>query len=163
MNRYLLICLLIFLYSCKEDKKNVDFEKPLITYDFDFPDTVFVGKKYNGNLYYKGNLDTIVDNFDDKENYRYAYYIMRISNNINISTKNLRKLDLDSLGAQSNGKIPLFNIEFPEEGIYYLDGIISDYVYMKTDKKNKNGEPLERNIAHESRANHKVIVIESIK
>jgi hypothetical protein len=31
---------------------------------------------------------------------------------------------------------------------------------MKTDKKNAKGEPMVRNIAHESRATHKVVVID---
>ena len=162
MTKYLFIFFIsFFLISCRNEKNNKVKKNIAITYSFDFPDTVYVGKKYNGYLYYKGKLDSIVDNFDDLRKVRYCYYLMRKSNDINISMNDLIKLNLDSLGALKNGEIPLFDVEFSKAGVQYLDGIISDFVYIDTDIKNSEGEKMVRNIADEIRATHKIVVIDN--
>jgi hypothetical protein len=167
--RLIILYLFFFLSSCKRKEgsehnngyNSVNRDKEF--YRFEFPDTVYVKKKYDGYLKYRTELDTIVDNFDDFKTPRYAYFLMRKTPNIKYSMDELTKFKLDTLVALYNGEIPLLNIEFHKTGTFYMDGMISDCVLMDEGKKDEKGEELVRMLTYEFRATHKVVVIDSIK
>ena len=71
----------------------------------------------------------------------------------------LKHIIKDTFGALNNREIPLPNIEFGKTGVFYIDGIINDYVVIDLNKKNKDGVGLVREIEDEERLTHKVVVV----
>ena len=168
--RLITFYLIIFLslYSCKKKEgselnNRINSVIEIEFYKFEFPDTVYVKKKYDGYLKYRTELDTIVDNFDDLKTPRYAYFLMRKTPNIKYSMEELTKFKLDTLVALYNGEIPLLNIQFNCVGTFYLDGVITDLVFLESEKKGEKGQELVQIVSNKIRARHKVVVIDSIK
>ena len=130
LQRTILFLILFTFFSCKDsEKKNnqtqdkgrmvkeIDKSKS-INFKIYFPDTVRAGRSYNGKLMYSSDLDTIVTYFGDKENHRYARFMMHTTNNINYTKEYLNKNVKDTFGALKNGEIPFYNINFKNEGVY---------------------------------------------
>lgn len=157
----------IFLISCKKEEK-IEFKNKTIYYDetnvyeFEFPDTVYLKKKYDGYLRYRSELDTIVDHFDNLKLPRHAFFLMRKTDDETYySINELINLKLDTLIALNNGEIPLLNIQFNYEGTFYLDGVITDLVFLESEKKGEKGQELVEIVSNKIRARHRVVVIDS--
>ena len=162
----MLITFFIFLFlSCKSDKKNNlnKMSEKYDIYNFQFPDTVLLNKRYNGFLYYKSSLDTIAANYSDNIKSRFAYLLIKKAKNINYSFKDLDKFQLDSIPSLNNGEFLLMDIHFDSVGVFYIDGKVSDIVLVNINKKDKNGENLIRMINKDFRVMHKVVVVDSLK
>ncbi|SHL93382.1 hypothetical protein [Flavobacterium chilense] len=156
----------VFFNSCKKEvdnnnnnnKRNVLYAEA--QFSFDFPDTVFVNKMYDGNINYKSHLDTITTSFDDTKKNRYIYYAYTKHQDVNYSEDFLKKNTKDTFGARNNRLIPLYGIQFNKLGLNYIDGIIIDEVMIENGSKNSKGEAMTRIITNEFRATHKVVVID---
>lgn len=131
-------------------------------YNFQFPDTVLLNKKYDGNIYFKSSLDTIIANFDENKMSRFAYLLIRKTKNINYSFKDLDRFHLDTIPSLNNGEFLLLDINFDRVGVFYIDGKISDIALINENKEDKNGENLIRMINNDFRVTHKVVVIDSL-
>lgn len=161
------ILLLSFVFSCKKDKINENKKTKNLTetnafVKFNFPDTVYVNKLYNGKIEYKGVLDTITTSFDDKIKSRYISFYMTKTKNIDYEMKQLYKIKLDTFGAIDNRTIPFYDVKFSELGIHYIDGLINDHVTIDTLIRSKPTDKV-RYIENVLRVTHKVFVIESPK
>jgi hypothetical protein len=165
------ICILSFvIFSCKKEvnEKTHLVDKPKesqlfigqnLEYKFVFPDTVYINKKYRGEIIYKSAFDTITTSFDDEKKSRYIKYYFRESDNLNYNDKRLKKNITDTCGAIDSHKIP-FYIKFKKVGTKYVDGIIHDHVFIDTIKGKTKPEDKVRYVEMEMRASHKVIVID---
>lgn len=138
------------------------FEKVLVK--FNFPDTVYRNKSYNGLINYESVLDTTT-NVMEKANGidRYIVYGLRKTKTIDYEFKKLKKVRLDTFGAVNNRAIPFFDIIFTEAGTFYLDGVINEHVTVDTLQRPKKPTDKVRYIENEVRATHKVIVIDEPK
>ncbi|WP_281335982.1 hypothetical protein [Flavobacterium eburneipallidum] len=170
LNKFFLIivvfALQIILFSCKKKEEIVankqetkKYIQKRIEYKIEFPDTVYLNKLYNGVVKYKSVLDTITTSFDDKKKNRYSVFYLTIVDKPDRDYKHLKKI-AKKFGADNNREISIYDIKFTKTGIYYIDGIINDFVVIDENKKNKNGEELVRLIENEERVIHKVVVIE---
>ncbi|PKQ46765.1 hypothetical protein [Confluentibacter flavum] len=165
LNIKLIACIIIFslnLISCrKEENKKIKSraEMAYIEFEFDFPDTVYLNKKYHGEIKYKSGFDEIITTFNDKHKNRYTRFIAaKTTSDINYSVERLRKIATDTFGAIDNRTIPFYDIKFSKLGVNYIDGIINDIVLIVPKDTDKNEYyPLLRN---EIRATHKVFVID---
>lgn len=129
-----------------------------MSFIFDFPDTVFVNKEYNGIIIYKNILDTIttdLSNHQDSIKNRYITYALAKTKDLKNSTESLRKIAIDTFGAVDYRTIPLFKIKFNEIGVHFIDGFITDNGYIELSEKDSL-----RIITNEFRVAHKVVVIE---
>lgn len=131
-----------------------------IHYKFDFPDTVYVNEKYNGRLYYESVYDSITTVFENKEKDRYVLLSMLITNSIDYDLSHLLNKVKDTFGAVDNRVIPLRDISFPKQGVFYIDGIINDGVYIDLQRKDEKGDNLLRWLELNVRATKKVVVID---
>jgi hypothetical protein len=173
--------LILIAYSCKRNDDNLQktgtleqkqkltnkkFANNVVQFEFEFPDTVYVNKPYNGKIKYKGILDTITTqfNFDSgASKRRYINFIFTKTKNINYNNKHLKTIAHDTIGAFDHNTILLSDIKFTQIGINYIDGIINDNAFIYLNIKDKNGESLARSITDEVRATHKIVVIEKPK
>jgi hypothetical protein len=161
-----LVFLFVFLLSCKKEIQNRKIEKfkkyskeATISFEFNFPDTVYINRSYDGEIKYKSTLDTIITTFGDSKKNRYTRFIMRKSKYVKYDF-NILKLNIkDTFGALNNRVIPFYNIKFNELGIHYIDGIINDIVYIDTVTSKRKNSDLVRLIENEVRVTHKVVVI----
>jgi hypothetical protein len=178
--RVLIIIVLIALqifFSCKKDdngngkNKNLmqergntkKFSNDVVEFEFDFPDTVFINKPYNGKIKYKGVLDTITKQFNlegESANSRYIIYSFIKTKSIDYDEEYLSKIAVDTIGAIDNNTILLSNIKFTKLGTYYLDGIINDNAIINLMKRDNDGDDVSRSITNEVRATLKVFVID---
>jgi len=169
-NIYLTSILFLIFISCfekeKQNKQNyseIDLKKgDKIDYKIDFPDTIYVGKLYNGVIYYKSILDTVTTSFENKEKERYTIlYLKLLSKYIydEFEYENFKKTSKLIFGADDNTKITFKNIKFDSIGTFYINGVILDFVYIDLNKKNENGEDLLRLIEKQEEIIHKVVVI----
>ncbi|MFN3968877.1 hypothetical protein [Flavobacterium sp.] len=159
--RVILLFVSLVIFSCKK-KDAIETKKHTqerIKYKVQFPDTVIVNKPYNGVIKYQSSLDTVTTTFDDKKKNRYVLFFMTITQNPNYDEKHLKQIFSDTFGASNNREIDIENIQFNKPGIFYIDGIINDYVVIDLDKKNKEGTKIVREIEDEKRVTHKVVVI----
>jgi len=160
--------LVLTLFSCKKDNnkgtENINNEiqtsiSKKVEFKFLFNDTVYLNKKYTGEILYKGLLDTISNKVGTKGDVsRFIEYHYRLSNTIDYSVNFLEtKIKLDTVSAVSVDTIPFYNIKFTKLGVNYIDGIIDDGAYLA----NYYEDGKMRVIANRTRATHKVIVIDS--
>ncbi|WP_318640570.1 hypothetical protein [Flavobacterium ardleyense] len=168
----IIICIQLFV-GCKNiqketitgkdsSKNNLMYKNDIVSYQFIFPDTAYVGKSYDGKIKYQGILDSITTKFEFDEN-KTSRYVNFLSTITEKDVKNMEQLTMqkiDTIGALDNNTILLSDIKFKKTGTFYIDGIISDVVYIPTNKKDKDDDSLFRKIANDSRATHKVVVIE---
>ncbi|WP_147406591.1 hypothetical protein [Flavobacterium endophyticum] len=162
----------LFIVSCKENlnkeketiNKKTDslktFKNDIVEFDFDFPDTIYINKIYNGKINYRSVLDTITTTFDNEQKSRYILFYMKRTKSINYKIEELKKMKLDTFGATDNRTIPIYGIKFTELGVHYLDGIINDHIAIDTLISSKKPNDKVRYIENEVRATHKVIVVE---
>lgn len=160
------VCMLqLVFFSCKRkefintvEKNQKEFVQKQIKYWIEFPDTVYVDQSYSGIIKYKSVLDTITTSFDDKKKKRYVLFYLTLVKKPDSDYKHLKKI-AKIIGADNNSEIPIDEIKFTDSGVYYIDGIINDYVVIDINKKDKNGVALVREIENEERVTRKVIVI----
>ena len=159
--------ILLILFSCKDNQstKNESSKKNVAKITtafvkFIFPDTVYIDKLYNGEIKYKGVLDTITTSFYDDKKSRYISFYMTKTRNIDYDIKQLYKIKLDTFGAVDNRTIPFYDVKFTELGVHYIDGIINDHVTIDTLTRPKKSTDKVRYIENVLRATHKVVVIE---
>lgn len=166
---FLIIVAVLTLASCKKETTRIEVdiqvpevEKDPIQYVFNFPDTVYINQSYNGTILYESILDTITTSFEDNLYHRYVIFCMKKTNTIDYTLKELKKMELDSTGADNHRQISLYNIKFTEKGVQYIDGIIVDEVIFDTPENTESTtkDSLFRYITNEVRAIHKVVVIE---
>ncbi len=163
---FLIISFFLVLCSCKKDstkeivnQKTNEIKKEL-EYTIDFPDTLLVNKEYDGVIYYKSVLDTIITTFGDSKTNRYARFILVTSKRPSISYEELKSKVKDTFGALNNREIPFYRIKFNEPGEYYIEGLINDIVLIDTIKDVKDENNMIQLIQNEEIVLHKVIVIE---
>jgi hypothetical protein len=125
-----------------------------------FPDTVFKNSKYDGEIFFISQLDTVTTIFTDKEKDRYVIANVLITDNVNYDHKHLKKLAKDLYGAVDNRHIPLNDLIFSNTGDYFIDAIVNDGVYIDLGQKNIDGEELLRLLEVEVRVTKKVVVID---
>ncbi|TRW89328.1 hypothetical protein [Flavobacterium sp. GT3R68] len=156
-----------FFVSCKQENKILKGKKPPkahftsysgdgSSWDLYFPDTIFLNRKYNGRIVYKGVLDTITTSFDDKHS-RYIQAVMMTSDKLNIDFKTLRKTAKDTFGANNYREINFYDISFKKPGINYIHGYIIDHLFLEA-KGTKPEDSLVRMIEKEVTLNCKVYV-----
>jgi hypothetical protein len=141
-----LILILTLLISCqkKEKKKTLNrLQTAYVEFKVDFPDTVKLNKTYDGVIYFKSGLDSVITTFGDKKKNRYARFIVAKTHERINDVEELRKVVVDTFGALSNRKIPFYDIKFNKPGTYYLQGIIDDIVLIDT--ADTEFKPLLRN------------------
>jgi hypothetical protein len=157
-----LTTILLVLISCKEEKKTTKKDKIAIReISIIFPDTVYINTWYNGKINYKNNLDTLTTEIRKlQKNTRFLRYTLITTKDINYNDEHLKKIVNDTCIAENNRLIPIYSIRFDKLGINYIDGIITDEVYISHGAKSKNGKPMDRLIIHETRLTKRVIVID---
>jgi len=166
--------LLLITFSCKKELSNTDdvqkrlnhkqvSEKGSAEFVFEFPDTVFINKIYNGKILYKGIFDTITTSFNDEKKSRYiSYYMTQSKNKIN-NLEQFYKIKLDTFGAINNRIIPFYDIKFKELGTFYIQGFINDHVLIDSIIGESNPTDEARYVEKIVIASHKVIVINKPK
>lgn len=169
--RSLFMCLgiIVFFTNCKkdlrdkdvvEDKKvSIELENK-IWYEIDFPDTVYINEKYDGDINFISAFDSVTSEFGNRDKYRYVFTALTINHDIKYDFNYLKKIVKDTFGAIDNRKIPIRNLSFPKKGVHYIDGLINDAVFIDLHMKDEDGEDLIRWIENEVRITKKVIVIE---
>ncbi len=162
----LIILGVTLLYSCngriKSNDLNQDqiyYDEKRITYDIDFPDTVYINEENYGLVNYKSHYDSIITKFGDKDTNRFARLIVTTTNNIDYNYEYLKSIVADTFGAYDNRSI-YFMLKFTKTGIFYMDGFINDLVLINLHTKDKEGFELTRWLEDEVRITKKVIVIE---
>lgn len=168
--KVIIISLLIStaIFSCKNEphteekiiKKTAKNNFLPVTVDFEFPDTVYINKLYDGKIKYWSVLDTITTSFDDPQKIRYISFYMTKTQSINYEDEDLYKVKLDTFGALDHNTIPFYDIKFSELGVHYIDGLINDHVIIDTLPKIRNPDDKVRYIEKVVRATHKVVVID---
>lgn len=168
--RLITIIFALILFGCKEKVKisnePIRFEdislKDIdgIWCEINFPDTVYKNEKYNGEVLFISQLDTITTVFTDKQKDRYVIVNVLITDDVNYSHEYLKEQAKDIYGAIDNRHVPLDDLIFPNVGDYYIDAIVNDAVYIDLKKKNSEGEELLRLIEKEVRVTKKVVVID---
>jgi len=152
----------LVLLSCntqhKEYESNPKEIRESIEYSIEFPDTVFPNQVNDGTIYFKSTLDAIITTFGDKRKHRYARFIITTTQNVDYDFKQLKLAVKDTFGALNNKEIPFYDIKFPKEGVYYIDGIINDIVLLDTIKNSKPDDKIEL-VQNEVRVTHKVTVL----
>lgn len=164
--KILLFISALFFSSCKkelkenQEKVNLKTKAGYNKIAFDFPDTIFINEKYDGQINYKNILDTITTSLENPKKYRSIYYYCLKTKSI-YKESQLKLMITDSLITDNNRNIPLFDISFDKLGVNYLDGIIEDKVMIDTTIiKNRKKEPYVRVITNQFRATKKVVVID---
>ncbi len=158
---------ILTILSCKKDTEKIDHKKKKnienkIKYKVLFPDTIIKNHSYNGVIKFKSYLDTITTSFDDKSKIRYAIFYLKQVSKIE-SDHNLLKKNAKEFGADNNNQISFFDVKFNSCGLFYIDGIISDFVIIDLKKRDKKGKKMVRYIENEERVIHKVVVIDEPK
>ncbi|WP_413511979.1 hypothetical protein [Myroides odoratus] len=157
----------LFFLGCKKienDRVNKEYEtykiKNFIDYQIKFPDTVYVGIFYEGEINYVSNFDSIIEKFGDERKNRYVFASLLVAKNLEDDIVRLKTVVTDTFGAIDNRLIPIYDISFPTKGNYYIDGIINDAVFIDLNRKDENGENLIRWLEDEVRVTKKVVVID---
>jgi len=145
--------------SKKSDNKIRKISPLPVSVNFEFPDTVYINKLYDGKIKYKCILDTITTSFDDPRKLRYITFYMTKTRSIDYEDKQLYKVKLDTFGALDHNNIPFYDVKFSELGIYYIDGLINDNVIIDTITQIRKPTDEFRYIEKVVRATHKVVVI----
>ena len=162
----LILTFFLTLFSCKKNdskevlNQKIDKVERKIEYTISFPDTLLVGKEYDGNIYYKSVLDTIITTFGNSKVNRYARFILVTSKQPSRTYQELKNKVKDTFGALNNREIPFYRIKFEEPGLYYIEGLINDVVTIDTVTGTKSKNDLIRLIENEEPVIHKVTVIE---
>jgi hypothetical protein len=151
----------LILVSCKQEKKIVDrTAKNNYEITMDFPDTVFLGKGYDGKINYKNVLDTVTTKLLDIKRLRFIEYGFLKTTIINYDYKYLKKNMIDTFTSETNRTIPLYNIYFDKLGVNFIDGIITDQARIDTIMLHDGiMQPRTRIITDEFRVTKKVFVI----
>ncbi len=163
----------IFLALCCKDNKEINNEelinkkiyeesnRKVIEFKIKFPDTLYVNQPKDGVIEYKSILDTLTTTFGGQEKNRYTRFILTTTNDVNYDYKHLKRIVKDTFGAINNRTIPFYNIKFTKPGVYYIDGLINDIVFIDLHSNDSEGNELFRLIENDERVTHKVVVIES--
>ncbi|MGV8992985.1 MAG: hypothetical protein ACOH1O_02700 [Flavobacterium sp.] len=174
MNKFKILFIITFFQlfvGCKNNQKetqnpdvvksNVLNKSDIVSYQFIFPDTVYLDISYNGTIKYNGILDTITTKlkFDMSSKSRYILFAVLMTEKLAENNQELENKKLDTIDATDAHNIQLSKIKFKKLGTFYIDGIIKDEAFISLNKKDKNGETLYRKITNECRATHKVTVI----
>lgn len=171
MKKNIVYCLIVFssfLLSCRENHEKLEVPKILekkkknIDFEVVFPDTVYVNKEYKGKIFYKSILDTITTSFDDEDKKRYTILYVKILQNYSYNDfefSSFKKSSELQYGASNNNEIPFYRIEFDSVGVFYINGVIEDFVYINLKQNDENGKPLRRVVEVQEELLHKVVVI----
>jgi hypothetical protein len=154
----LLILVLVITTSCQKKENHKTHhrkESVYIEFKVDFPDTVKLNQSYDGVIYYKSGLDSVITTFCDKKRNRYSRFLVERTHQKLKDIEELRRKAVDTFGAINNRKIPFYDIKFNKLGANYLQGIIDDIVLIET--KKTESYPLLRN---ENYVIKKVYVVE---
>lgn len=165
----LLLFIVVIAFSCKNDVNlkvngkviNDNLQSNQIKYDFDFPDTLYTGKLYNGVLKYESILDTFTTEFGLENKNRYTRLITHYSNSQNLDVEYLKGVVKDTFGAIDNRTIPFYDVKFSKPGTYYIQGLINDVVVINLFSKDEDGNDLIRFIEYDEPVSHKVVVLEN--
>jgi hypothetical protein len=142
----LLVLVLIVIISCQKKEKPKTLNRDQTAYvefKVDFPDTVKLNQSYDGVIYYRSGLDSIITTFGNKNKNRYSRFIVEKTHQPLKDIQELKKKVVDTFGALNNRKIPFYDIKFDKLGINYLQGIIDDIVLIDT--ADTEFKPLLRN------------------
>lgn len=171
MKYILLLSLLLILFGCKEAGQPTD--KPVsdslerekeFTYKINFPDTVFLNKKNDGEILYESPYDTITDNFSESKQNRYVVF-RTLSNNSYNFPKSLYNDSLQEyrIGAIDNRVIPFYELSFNTTGTYEIVGLINDQILIEPNTKYNSDKNNYRLIERDFPVSFKVVVIDSTR
>ncbi|WP_430614126.1 hypothetical protein [Flavobacterium sp. JP2137] len=162
-----LLCIFFFLLilGCKRNNVEPEFSLPSvinverIQARIDFPDTIYVNQKYDGEILFESHYDSITKVFTNEDKKRYVFVSLALTNRIDYDFNYLKTIVNDTFGAIDNRKIPIYNVSFDYEGVFFIDGIINDAVMINLNQKGEKGEDLGRWLEDEVRVTKKVIVV----
>lgn len=135
-----------FSTSCKHNKKVPDKAKTNnhreYYLDVYFPDTVTINNTYEGNIVYKGILDTITTKlFVEGNSMRLLTLYLKNNKTLIKSSYNhiLKSKEKDTFypSKNENNYDIFFEYKFKNLGINYLEGILEDEVYLNTNDTSK--------------------------
>ncbi|OMQ11773.1 hypothetical protein [[Flexibacter] sp. ATCC 35103] len=159
----ILLIILMLVICCKKNNDNDMVKKKYLkssTISVDFPDTVFIGRGYDGKINYQNGLDTVTTKLLDIKRLRFIEYGFLKTTTINYDYKYLKKNMIDTFTSETNRTIPLYNISFNKLGVNFIDGIITDQVRIDTIMLHDGiMQPRTRIITDEFRVTKKVLVI----
>ena len=163
--KYLLISIFFFSFlSCRKEVDNkmkadvvqTDFMPDI---EFIFPDTVFLNKSYNTLIKYQDReLDTFNikadSELEEDGKARFLFYLLMKTNSITekLTFKNKK---VDTFVSKTNTEVLIKNLKFNKLGLNYIDGLLTDEIYITLDDEDI------RIITKEYRITKKVIVIDS--
>jgi len=143
-NFFYILCpfLMIIFFSCKKtidntfNKKNVDSSDTREYFlDFYFPDTVNIKNVYEGEIIYKGVLDTITPIlFVNDDTLRIVSLYIKDNTKLikNDYEHIIKSQESDTFYPTKEKNKILFKYSFNRLGVNYLEGVLEDEVYIKT-------------------------------
>ena len=127
-----LIVVLCFI-SCKDDSpvskgmiKIVPKKESFSKTNFNFPDTVELNKVYKGKIFYASLFDTL--NLKKGKDRFVSFYVN--SDNKRLTFQQLMKVKHDTFYIQKD--TIFFDISFKKRGSNYINGFVSDEVYIES-------------------------------
>jgi|SRR5690606_6872236 len=152
---------ILFIFAlfigCKNDNSsNRNVNENTLTYDIDFPSTVYVNKKYKGKIsFYNAMFDTIVEPRSDTTNFRAIIYKPfkphLIKDQLNIVYKDSILLEKNTIDIE---------FTFDKPGVYNIGGLARDGMMIGYYTEGKRDSV--RIIEDELILFHKVVVKDSI-
>jgi hypothetical protein len=140
VKKLLLLIGIFFLFSCKKEDNDVvkiiPIKKSFSKTYFNFPDTVFKNKIYNGKIYYSSLFDTLGLKMD-KDRF-VSFYVN--SDNKKLTLKQLFKEEHDTFYIKKD--TIYFDISFKKKGNNFINGFISDDVYIEKKDSIRNIEKI---------------------
>ena len=115
---------------------------------------------YNGKLYQVGEFSEGIA-LDPNKGVQQILYLKLLSNYSydEFEFDSFKKSSKLQYGAHNNIEIPFYRIKFDSVGLFYINGVIEDFVYIDLKEKDKNGKNLKRLIEVQEELLHKVVVI----
>jgi len=168
----LLFTVILLTVSCKETaeknnpvqavtKQNIDLLDD-ISGEIIFPDTVYIGQKYDGEVRYESVLDSFTKSFDDKKKSRYSTFSVGVYTKYK-SDDELKAMIKDTFGATDNHTIYFYDVAFNTLGVNYVEGFLEDHILIPMDSLDKDGDTLFRYIEKEIRLTKPVLVLPVVK
>lgn len=168
----LLFTIILLTVSCKESaeknnpvqaatKQNIDLLND-ISGNIIFPDTVYIGQKYDGEVRYESVFDTFTKSFDDKKKNRYSTFSVGVYT-MHKSDDELKATIKDTFGATDNHTVYFYDVAFKTPGVNYIEGFLEDHILIPLDSLDKDGDTLFRYVEKEIRITKPVLVLPEVK
>ena len=170
--KFIIVFFLALIYlGCKDlsndSAKNLspkkEKDKHGFDYRIDFPDTLYLNKLYDGEIYYESPMDTIIKKFFNPEEDRYVVFRCPPGNGYTFRQKSY----IDSIGeyrfgAVNNRTIPIYDLIFSKTGNYKISGFVNDLVLLNPETKYNKDEEKIRLIERDFPITLNIVVIDSV-